>query len=291
MSLPIGRANLGTYAFAQLLKALPRERITRAVGGLCELSLPGRLSRAAVGAYVRAYDVNMDEAEPLSGGGSYTSFDAFFTRRLKANARPIEAPVNQIISPADGRLDAAGTVRDDGIIEVKGKPYSAAELLCSDQVLDRYRGGPFAVVYLSPRDYHRVHMPAPGRVTELRSKEGELFPVNRISELHFPGFLSLNRRVAIQIERTHADGSKAPELTVVMVAAMIVGRITVTGIADRDVPYGVRTLDLELARGDELSVFHLGSTAVVFAEPTERSFDRPMGPIRLGEPLQRQEAP
>ena len=291
MTLPTGRANLGTYAFAQLLKALPRERITRAVGQLSELALPVPISRAVVNAYVRAYRVDMDEAEPLNGRGAYRSFDAFFTRKLRSDARPIDAPVGQILSPADGRLDAAGAISDSGTIAVKGKPYSAAELLCSETALDRYRGGPFAVVYLSPRDYHRVHMPTAGRITEVRSKEGELFPVNRISELHFPGFLSLNRRVAIQVERKHPDGSTAPEVTIVMVAAMIVGRITVTGIDDRDVEYGVHQLDLDLARGDELSVFHLGSTAVLFAEPAEAAFDRGMGPIRLGEPLQRAETP
>jgi len=273
---------IGTYAFAQLLRVLPRERITRAVGRLCDLPLHPTVSRFAVSAYTRAYDVNLEEAEPLNGRGAYRSFDAFFTRALRAGARPIAAPADTLISPADGRLDATGSVSDDGTIVVKGKPYRAEDLLGCEQAAARYRGGPFAVIYLSPRDYHRVHAPVAGQVTEVRSLRGDLFPVNSVSERHIPRFLSQNRRVAIRIER--ANG---PELTVVMVAAMIVGRITVTGLAASDVPYGIHSPNCAVERGAELSVFHLGSTAVVFAEPPEPAFDRPHGPIQLGEPLHR----
>ncbi|MEZ4440394.1 MAG: archaetidylserine decarboxylase [Polyangiaceae bacterium] len=272
--------NVGTYAFAQLLRVLPRTRITRAVGRLVDLELPPWLSRAVVGVYAKAYDVNLDEAEPLNGSRAYPSFDAFFTRPLRDGARSYErAPLT---SPADGRLDASGPVSADGEISVKGRPYRAKDLLASDAAARRYEGGSFAVIYLSPRDYHRVHAPVAGRIVEIRSCPGDLFPVNAVSERHIPNFLVRNRRVAIELE-TDDLGT----VTVVMVAAMIVGRVTVTGVDADDVPLGTLrpSPPLELARGDELAVFHLGSTAVLFTEPGVAPFDRPHGPIRLGEAL------
>ncbi len=274
--------NVGSYAFAQLLRVLPRTRITRAVGRLCELPLSPLVSRAVVGAYVRAYDVDLDEAAPLNGGRAYPSFDAFFTRPLRAGARDLDAPADVLIAPADGRLDEVGPVGND-LITVKGRPYRASDLLGSEAVAARYEGGQFAVIYLSPRDYHRVHAPASGDLVEVRSYAGDLFPVNSISERHIPNFLVRNRRVAMQLD-TPRHGS----LQVVMVAAMIVGRITVCGIDARDVPFGERRFEpaLALERGAELGIFHLGSTAVIFTEPgAAPPIDRALGPVRLGDPL------
>lgn len=273
--------NVGTYAFAQLLRVLPRTRITRAVGRLCDLGLPVPVSRLLVGAYVRAYNVDLAEAEPLNGVDAYGSFDAFFTRGLRAGARTPCLDRDALVSPADGQLQAVGPVTEDGWITVKGSDYRADELLLSEREAERYCGGQYAVIYLSPRDYHRVHSPAAGRLVEVRSAPGELFPVNRISELYFPGFLTRNRRVAIVTD------TSVGRVTVVMVAAMIVGRITVTGIGARDVPFGRHPLEppIELARGDELGIFHLGSTAIVFTEPGVRPFARAPGPIQFGESL------
>jgi phosphatidylserine decarboxylase len=287
--------NVGTYAFAQLLRVLPRTRITRAVGRLCDLELPPALSRAVVGAYVRAYRVDLDEAAPLNGARAYSSFDAFFTRSLRDGARTIQAPDDVLVSPADGRLDAVGTVDPEGAIVVKGRPYRVLDLLGSAGEAARYAGGQFAVVYLSPRDYHRVHAPAAGWLSEVRSYPGELFPVNSVSERHIPGFLARNRRVALAID-SEPGGSPAPgmpavgRVSVVMVAAMIVGRITVTSMTARDVPFGTHLPDPPplLGRGSELAVFHLGSTAVIFVEPGKvRPFDRSMGAVKLGDPLSR----
>lgn len=274
--------NVGTYAFAQLLRVLPRTRITRVVGRLCELPLSPTVSRAVVGAYVRAYDVNLDEAEPLNGEGAYPSFDAFFTRPLRAGARSIDADSATFLSPSDGRLDVVGPVNGDDIV-VKGRPYRASDLLGSETAAARYDGGQFAVIYLSPRDYHRVHTPVAGKLVEVRSCPGDLFPVNSVSERHIPNFLARNRRVAMELE-TEQHGL----VSVVMVAAMIVGRVTVTGVDARDVPVGTHRFDppLELERGAELGIFHLGSTAVIFTEPGRVApFDRRLGPILLGDPL------
>jgi phosphatidylserine decarboxylase len=260
---------VGTYAFAQLLRVLPRTRISRAV----------------VGAYVRAYRVDLDEAEPLQGPldgpGAYPSFDAFFTRTLRHGARTYAADANVLVAPSDGRLDALGPV-DGTRIRVKGRLYGADDLLGAEEAR-RYDGGQFAVIYLSPRDYHRVHAPVAGELTSVRSFPGELFPVNSISERHIPDFLVRNRRVVFEL-RTATHGV----VSVVMVAAMIVGRITAVGVDARDVPLGSHDFDppLALARGDEIGIFHLGSTAVLFLEPgAAPPIDHPLGPIQLGEPL------
>jgi len=273
--------NVATYAAAQLLRVLPREGITRAVGRLVDAELPPAVSSAVVSLYVRAYRVDIDEAAPQQG--AFKSFDDFFTRALRDGARPSCSSPRAIVSPADGRVEALGPVERGGRILVKGKPYTAADLLGSAEDAARYDGGQFAVVYLSPRDYHRVHAPASGVVRTVRSMPGDYFPVNAIGERHIEGLFARNRRVAIPID-TEAHG----RVTVVMVSAMIVGRVSVTGIDARDVPFGVHTLEppLRLERGDEIGMFHLGSTAVVFVEPNASpAFTLPLGGVRVGEPF------
>lgn len=273
--------NVATYAAAQLLRVLPRARITRAVGRLVDAELPPAISSAVVGLYVRAYRVDLDEAEPQPGG--FASFDAFFTRALREGARPEHEEVDAFVSPADGRIEAIGPVEPGGRILVKGKPYTCADLVGDPHDARRYDGGQFAVVYLSPRDYHRVHSPVAGVIHTVRSMAGDYFPVNAIGERHIRGLFARNRRVAIPID-TEAHG----RVTVVMVSAMIVGRVSVTGIDARDVPIGVHAMEpsLRVRRGDEIGIFRLGSTAVVFVEPGAwPTFTAPLGPVRMGQPF------
>jgi phosphatidylserine decarboxylase len=278
---------VATYAAAQLLRVLPRERITRVMGRLADARLHPAVADAVVGLYVRAYDVNLGDTVPPDG--SFPSFDAFFTRPLRDGARPITADPDTFVSPSDGRLEDAGPVTAGGRLTIKGRDYEVADLVGDPAEVARYEGGQFAIVYLSPRDYHRVHAPIDGKITRIRSLPGDLFPVNSIGERHVPRLFSTNRRVAIVI-----DTEEHGRVTVVMVGAMIVGRITVTAIAARDVPLGDHVVDpaLPVARGDEIGMFHLGSTAVVFAEkgaspPWRRPITNGAGGSRIlmGEPL------
>jgi phosphatidylserine decarboxylase len=290
---------VATYAAAQLLRVLPRAGITRFMGRLADARLHPAVADAVIGLYVRAYDVDLGETVPPAG--SFPSFDAFFTRPLREGARPLSADPRAIVSPADGRLEDLGPVTAGGQLQIKGRAYSVTDLVGDPAEARRYEGGQFAIVYLSPRDYHRVHAPTAGRVTLVRSLPGDLYPVNAIGERHVPSLFSTNRRVAIVID-TPAQG----RVTVVMVGAMIVGRITVTAIDARDVPLGTHVVDppLEVDRGDEIGMFHLGSTAVVFVEkgmdrawrrpgrvggpesPPNPPGSRPAAPrIRVGEPL------
>jgi phosphatidylserine decarboxylase len=268
-----------TYASAQLLRVMPRERISRIMGQLADVQWPRPLERAVLGAYCRAYDVAMEECESPD---RWASFDHFFTRRLRDGARPLAEGATWV-SPADGRLESPGVVTADSLYLVKGRPYRVDELVGDPEEARRYEGGGGCVVYLSPRDYHRVHTPAAGKLVCVRSMPGDYFPVNAIGLDHVPNLFVRNRRVALAID-TESFG----RVTVVMVAAMVVGRITVTGIDARDVPYGTHVLDapIELEAGAELGMFHLGSTAVVFFEP--KGFARFVaneGPIKMGQAL------
>ncbi len=275
---------VATYAAAQLLRVLPREGITRVMGRLADVHLHPAVADAVVGLYVRAYRVDLGETQPPAG--SFASFDAFFTRPLRAGVRPICRDPDALVSPADGRLEDAGPVHAGGKLRIKGRDYAVADLVGDPAEAARYEGGQFAIVYLSPRDYHRVHAPIAGQISRIRSMPGDYYPVNSIGERHVPSLFSTNRRVAIVI-----DTPSRGRVTVVMVGAMIVGRITVSALDARDVPLGdhVITPPLSVASGDEIGVFHLGSTAVVFVEkgrtPPFRRVRHDPPRILMGEPL------
>ena len=274
--------NAITYATAQILRVLPRTRITRVMGRLSDYAWPDRVGKAVVNLYCRAYDVDLDECRKASG---FRSFDEFFTRELREGARPLPDDQRVIISPADGRVDSIGPV-DGRAFHVKGRPYDVVELLGDAEEARRYEGGQGCVVYLSPRDYHRVHAPVAGEITTVRSMPGDYYPVNAIGVRHVHNLFVRNRRVAITIETPPESG--LGKVAVVMVAAMVVGRITVSGIEERDVPLGVHSLKppRHAERGEEIGIFRLGSTAVVFFEPgvvTEWLVSE--GPVRFGQPF------
>ena len=272
-----------TYVTARILRVLPRARIGHALGRLAELPWSPAVGRAIVRLYSCAYGVVLDEcADP----GNWPSFDAFFTRRLRRGVRQIDATPGTVVSPADGRIESIARIDDGGTFVVKGRPYTVPELIGSESDARRFRGGTGLVVYLSPRDYHRVHAPIGGEVRRIRSMPGDYFPVNSVGARYVPNLFCRNRRVAIDI-----DGSQGLErVTVVLIAAMIVGRITVIGLSDRDVPLGDHVFDppLRVGQGDEIGVFHLGSTAVVLVERQAASrWIAQEGPVRFGQALVR----
>jgi phosphatidylserine decarboxylase len=272
-----------TFATAQVLRVLPRASIGKAIGRVAELPWSSSVGRAVVDLYSRAYQVKLDECAEQS----WSSFDAFFTRRLRDGARSVDRDPHTVTSPADGRVMSIGRIDATGRLVVKGRPYSVAELVGDEREAERFRDGVGCVVYLSPRDYHRVHAPVSGVIHRIRSIPGDYYPVNTVGMRHVPRLFCRNRRVAIEID---SDDDRLGRVTVVMVVAMIVGRITTIGSAARDVPFGDHTFDppLRVARGDEIGVFHLGSTAVVLVEE-EAVGERHMGegPVLYGQALMR----
>jgi phosphatidylserine decarboxylase len=269
-----------TFAAAQLLRVLPRNAISRALGALCEAELPAPLMRRVVDVYARAYDVNLDEALPTAA--PYASFDAFFTRQLREGVRPLEGDERTMVSPADGKIVDLGRADAHGTIMVKGKPYTLEELVGDAAWARELSGGGFAVVYLSPRDYHRVHAPCSGKIVRVRGIEGDRYPVNTIGEQHVPNLFVKNRRVVMDL--------RSPEfgrVAVVMVGAMIVGRMTVVGIDQPDVQgEHAPSPAIECARGDEIGKFHLGSTVVLVVPPEHLDrFTRDPGEVIFGQAI------
>ncbi len=265
-----------SYAAFNVLRALPRKEVSRFAGSLAELQWQPQLGKAVIELYRRAYRVSLDECEQTEG---FESFDAFFTRRLRQGTRPIEGNAAAIVAPCDGRVDSIGRVDGASRFLVKGNEYTAVDLLGSESDAASIAGGAFSIIYLSPRDYHRVHTPVDGTLEVVRSLPGDFYPVNEIGTKYIPKLFAVNRRVSMKFSSPFGN------VFVVMVAAMVVGRITVSGIDAADVPLGDHLQNLPMKRGAELGVFHLGSTVVLFFE--ENGFEKwdmkPGAHIRFGE--------
>lgn len=275
---------VSTFAAAQILRFVPRVRLSRAVGRLCDMQVPPQIATAASRVYAKAYGVNLEEADPDQG--PYGSFDEFFTRRLRPGARVLDSAA--VISPADGKIVAVGPVSSNAEIFVKGRPYDVAELCGFSGAAELYNGGQYAVIYLHPRDYHRVHAPVAGEIRSVRSMGGDLFPVNSIGERHVPKLFVRNQRVNIEIESPTLG-----TVAVVMVGATIVGRITTVALPGDRTPVGDHRISpaISVKAGDEIGTFHLGSTVVmVLPRQAGITLSSGTGPVLYGESLERPHA-
>lgn len=284
-------ALVSTRTAARILDVLPRERITRLVGRVAGRAVPRAVLDPVLAAYVKAFRVDLGEAQVPAEG--FASFNDFFTRKLRDGARAVDADPRAVVSPSDGRLDDAGPVDGESRFTIKGKDYDAAELLGSASEAARFHGGRYAIVYLSPRDYHRVHCPVDGAVSSVRHMPGTLYPVNSIGVEHVPRLFARNERVVVNLV-TERFG----DVAVVFVGAFIVGRITLTIDAPPRPPHGGSPTERvfepsvapRLSRGDELGAFLLGSTVVMlFQHPPKGdwSTDRatPFGPVHMGQSI------
>jgi phosphatidylserine decarboxylase len=219
--------------------------------------------------FVRLYRVDVSEAAaPVPAG--YASFNAFFTRELKAGARPQAADGAAILSPADGRVQQLGPIAGDALLQVKGVTYGAAELLGDAMAATRYHDGSFATIYLAPWNYHRVHMPLAGRIARMTHVPGELWSVNATTAARVPGLFARNERLVC-----HCEAPWGP-FAVVLVGALNVGSIS-TAWAGEVLPrrsrgathwdYRADDPAVALARGAVLGQFNMGSTVVVLLPP------------------------
>ena len=243
---------------------MPQHLLSRAAGKLAECELP-LIKNNFISWFIGRYNVNMDEAadpEPHN----YKNFNAFFTRELKAGARPITTGDNSIACPADGAISQLGDIENGRIFQAKGQSYSLVELLGGDEVLAKpFVGGKFATVYLSPKDYHRVHMPLTGKLSHMIYVPGDLFSVNTVTAENVPRLFSRNERAVCIFE------TEAGPMAVVLVGAMIVAGIE-TVWAGQVAPikrqiittdYLADQQDITLDKGEEMGRFKLGSTAIV----------------------------
>ncbi len=251
-------------------RIVPKRAVSGAIGWGASRGLPVRLRSMMLSRFARVYGIDVAEAEkPLD---SYTGFDDFFTRRLRPDARPIAAAPGSIVSPADGIVVECGLATAGKLIQAKGTLFELAELLGDAEVASKLEGGAYLITYLSPKDYHRVHAPVDGRVAGWRHIPGALFSVGAKSVASEPGLFVRNERLVTLIEM---DGGGL--CAVVMVAAIGVGHMTVSYDSDvathrpRFLRAAVRHRQYDepkpLRRGEELGVFHLGSTTIVVFEP------------------------
>lgn len=234
---------------------------------------------------VGAYAVDMGEAaqpDPTA----YAHFNAFFTRVLKPGARPQADAADAILCPADGRISQSGTIGAGRILQAKGRDFSVAALLGDEGAAAAYADGSFLTVYLSPRDYHRVHMPLAGELVETVHIPGRLFSVAPFAVEAIDGLFARNERLVC-----HFRGERGP-FVVVLVGAMLVsgietvwGGVEVPPYASRITRRDWRGRGIALARGAELGRFNMGSTAIVLLPPSVGRFDaglQPQQSVRVG---------
>jgi phosphatidylserine decarboxylase len=268
---------------------LPKLALTRLAGAAAG-ARGGRLTTRVIRWFVGRYGVNMAEAaEPDIA--RYPTFNDFFTRALAPGARPLADA--DWLCPVDGAISQFGPLDGERLVQAKGHSYTATALVGGDAALAaRFAGGHFATLYLSPRDYHRIHMPAAGRLRRMIHVPGELFSVNPTTARGVPGLFARNERVVCVFDGV--DGSPGP-FVLVLVGATIVGSMATTwhGVVNPPRPGAVRewTYDdaaVQLARGDEMGRFLLGSTVVLLFPPGPLRFNpawAPGGAIRMGEAM------
>ena len=260
---------------------------SRVVGRAARVSLPGPLRRPALGAFARA--VGVDLAEPERALHEYGSFGEFFARRLRAGARPVDAAPDAVVAPADGVVTAVGVAHDGALIQAKGKDYELADLLGDAELARVLDGASYVTVYLSPRDYHRVHTPIAAELAGWTYVPGARWPVGPRFTGRVPSLYARNERA---IARLDTDAGPA---AVVLVAAMGVGNLWLAHAAGKGLDTRAlrrrgerRRIDcvppVALARGDELGAFLLGSTVIALLPPGSTRFACAAGDrVRQGE--------
>lgn len=257
---------------------LARPALSRTWARLADLRLPGPLMRAVIRRWIAGFGVDMDEAaRPVE---DYDTLDDFFTRALRPGARPIDPEPGALLSCADGRLSHIGPLDASSVLQAKGHTYTVDALLAEPGAGAVYDGGFAYTVYLSPRDYHRVHCPVAGEVTGYRHVPGRLYPVHDRSRSAVEGLFCRNERLVVDLTTPHGRAAA------VFVGATFVGRISATFADVRTNRAGATAVaaaplspPVPYAAGDHLGTFHMGSTVVVLHERAHR----PAADFELGD--------
>ncbi len=260
-------STLKKQIFIQAQKVIPQQQLSRVVGKVAASENP-IVKNLAIQAFKAQYGIDLSIAEQ-SDALKYKSFNEFFTRALKDGVREIDADQTSIVSPADGAISQLGKIKDGDVFQAKGQSFSVDKLIGDPQLAAPFINGEFATVYLSPRDYHRVHMPFAGTLTETLYIPGELFSVNQTTAENIPGLFARNERMVCLFD------TELGRMAVVLVGAMIVAGIE-TVATGKVKPTGRLELnqhDLTLEKGAELGRFYLGSTAVVLFEQNKITWD------------------
>jgi phosphatidylserine decarboxylase len=278
--------------FVALQHLLPQHLLTSVVYSVTRSRRP-RVKNALIGSFMRGFHPEMSDAvepNPLA----YASFNEFFTRALRADARPVARDAQTLISPVDGTISQLGPIDGTQIVQAKGRSYSLNALLAGPADWSaRFTGGAFATLYLAPCNYHRIHMPLTGTLTAAWYVPGKLFSVNATTAAAVDNLFARNERVVCVFE----DGPLA--FAMVLVGALFVGSMTTVWHGDitprsprRPVALPVNDLrsPTRLEQGQEMGRFNMGSTVIVLLPPGTTAWHAQMQPgnaIRMGQPLAR----
>jgi len=266
---------------------LPKQAMTSVAGALAQ-SRGGGMTTAVIRWFIGRYGVAMAEAaEP--DPAMYATFNEFFTRALNPGARPLARA--DLVCPVDGAISQFGAIDGGQIFQAKGHAYSCTALLSGDGALAaHFHGGHFATLYLSPKDYHRIHMPCDGRLLRMVHVPGALFSVNPATARGVPGLFARNERVVCVF-----DGADGRPWVLVLVGATIVGSMATVWHGTVNPPrqgvvrqWAYADQDIHLAQGAEMGRFLLGSTVVLLFPPGPLRFNpawAPERPIRMGEAM------
>jgi phosphatidylserine decarboxylase len=268
--------------FLRLMALLPKSALSSALGRATRARAPASLHRWAMRAFAKRYGVAMEEAEHDFFG--YSTFGDFFSRRLKPGLRPIELGERVVISPVDGMVSQAGYAIGGQCLQAKGISYSLDRLLGNSAAAAPFMDGPFATLYLAPRDYHRIHAPLSGQIEAYAYIPGEFWPVNPRSVRAKRALFCVNERLITFL------GTAAGRCAVVKVGATCVARIRASYgemLTHSGKPGVVHRFPrpIEIQKGDELGAFEMGSTVILLFEKGRVRWDSSLvegAPVAMG---------
>ncbi len=274
------KSHLKIYIF----RVIPTCLLSRITGYIARLNLPSFLLKSIINWYCKNYKVNRDEyIIPETG---FTNFDMFFTRRLKEGVHKIDRGEKTVISPVDGKIQELGEIKENSILQAKNIDYSLEELIPSPMA-HRFTNGSFMTLYLSPSDYHRIHSPVNGTVKGYFHIPGKLYTVQDYMVKGYKGLYSINERLISYIQTENGL------VAVCKIGAMDVGRITLSysdavtnrSLRNREEKHFQGNHLSELKKGDELGIFHIGSTIILLFQEKKIEFNsfNTGDSLRMGE--------
>ena len=240
-----------------LMAVLPQKTISKAVGKMAK----SKLSKVTIKPYAKLYNIDLKDVEKSIE--DYHNLTDFFIRKMKKSARPINEQEDVVISPVDGLVTQMGEIKNGTLIQAKGCTYSVEDLVVDKKEALKYKEGYFMTVYLSPKDYHRIHMPCEGKVNKFTYVPGRLYPVNEIGVEGVHNLFTKNERVI-----THVSGSKG-DFALVKVGAFIVGSVQTTygfspmSLNEKGVYHETLSSPFVYQKGEEIGHFEFGSTVIL----------------------------
>ena len=283
-------STLGTVndrTFIAAMRVVPKNAVSRLAGAATRLPLPGPVGRGVMRAFARRYGVDLAECDGLS---SFRTFGEFFARPLRPGLRPVAPGDEVVVSPVDAVVSQAGSSLQGRLVQAKGIDYPVGALVGDPGLGRLFSGGAYVTLYLSPKDYHRIHFPLPGRVVGWRYVPGRLWPVNAASVRRVQGLFTVNKRLITILD------SPLGRVAIVAVGATVVGRVRAS--YDPAVPRTNRAWarpqgreypqPIPVEKGQELGAFEMGSTVILLFEEGRVALSpalSPGVPVRVGQPI------